>query len=176
MAKKATRIKADTFVVRYQTRDEVETAIKEIGDLNRELERLAIEQNDKLAAITEEYAPLMNEVKDKAKPMMEAVQAWCESRRDELTQNGKTKTVDFTTGLVKWRIRPPSVKVTGVAAVLAWMKEKTAFAEFIRTKEEIDKDAVLNQKERFADGQVPGLKIVSGLEDFVIEPTEQELA
>ena len=56
------------------------------------------------------------------------------------------------------------------------MKEKTAFAEFIRTKEEIDKDAVLNQKERFADGQVPGLKIVSGLEDFVIEPTEQELA
>ena len=65
MAKKATRIKADTFVVRYQTRDEVETAIKEIGDLNRELERLAIEQNDKLAAITEEYAPLMNEVKEK---------------------------------------------------------------------------------------------------------------
>ena len=55
-------------------------------------------------------------------------------------------------------------------------EEKTAFAEFIRTKEEIDKDAVLNQKERFADGQVPGLKIVSGLEDFVIEPTEQELA
>ena len=39
---------------------------------------------------------------------------------------------------------------------------KTAFAEFIRTKEEIDKDAVLNQKERFADGQVPGIKIVSG--------------
>ncbi|MCK8843207.1 host-nuclease inhibitor protein Gam, partial [Haemophilus influenzae] len=45
MAKKATRIKTDTFAVRYQTRDEVEVAIKEIGDLNRELERLAIEQN-----------------------------------------------------------------------------------------------------------------------------------
>lgn len=64
MAKKATRIKTDTFAVRYQTRDEVEVAIKEIGDLNRELERLAIEQNDKLAAITEEYAPLMNAIKE----------------------------------------------------------------------------------------------------------------
>lgn len=90
MAKKATRIKTDTFAVRYQTRDEVEVAIKEIGDLNRELERLAIEQNDKLAAITEEYAPLMNAVKEKLSPKQDAVQAWCESRRDELTQNGKT--------------------------------------------------------------------------------------
>ncbi len=90
MAKKATRIKTDTFAVRYQTRDEVEVAIKEIGDLNRELERLAIEQNDKLAAITEEYVPLMNAIKEKLSPKQDAVQAWCESRRDELTQNGKT--------------------------------------------------------------------------------------
>ena len=63
-----------------------------------------------------------------------------------------------------------------VAAVLAWLSEKSAFAEFVRTKKEIDKDAILNQKERFSDGQVPGIKIVSGVEDFVIEPTEQELA
>lgn len=90
MAKKATRIKTDTFAVRYQTRDEVEVAIKEIGDLNRELERLAIEQNDKLAAITEEYVPLMNAIKEKLSPKQDAVQAWCESRSDELTQNGKT--------------------------------------------------------------------------------------
>ena len=54
--------------------------------------------------------------------------------------------------------------------------DESAFAEFVRTKKEIDKDAILNQKERFSDGQVPGIKIVSGLEDFVIEPTEQELA
>ncbi|RKV85362.1 MAG: host-nuclease inhibitor protein Gam, partial [Neisseria sp.] len=32
------------------------------------------------------------------------------------------------------------------------------------------------EREQFANGQVPGIKIVSGLEDFVIEPTEQELA
>jgi len=108
MAKKATRIKTDTFAVRYQTRDEVEVAIKEIGDLNRELERLAIEQNDRLAAITEEYAPLMNAIKEKLAPKQDAVQAWCESRRDELTLNGKTKTGTFNTGEVQWRQRPPT--------------------------------------------------------------------
>ena len=142
----------------------------------REVKRLETEAGDKKAAIEEEYASLAAPLKAEIEGLTAGVSAYCEAHKDELTENGKTKTVDFTTGLVKWRIRPPSVKVTGVAAVLAWMKEKTAFAEFIRTKEEIDKDAVLNQKERFADGQVPGLKIVSGLEDFVIEPTEQELA
>ena len=172
MAKKATRIKTDTFVVRYQTRDEVETAIKEIGDLNRELERLAIEQNDKLAAITGEYAPLMNEVKEKTKPMMDAVQAWCESRRDELTQNGKTKTGTFNTGEVQWRVRPPSVGIRGVDSVLDSLKMR-GFTQFIRIKEEINKEAMLNEPDTAAS--VPGVTIKTGVEDFVITPFEQEV-
>lgn len=173
MAKKATRIKTDTFAVRYQTRDEVETAIKEIGDLNRELERLAIEQNDKLAAITEEYAPLMNEVKEKLAPKQDAVQAWCESRRDELTQNGKTKTGTFNTGEVQWRQRPPSVGIRGVDSVLDSLKMR-GFIQFIRIKEEINKEAMLNEPDTAAS--VPGVTIKTGVEDFVITPFEQEVA
>lgn len=173
MAKKATRIKTDTFAVRYQTRDEVETAIKEIGDLNRELERLAIEQNDKLAAITEEYAPLMNEVKEKLAPKQDAVQAWCESRRDELTQNGKTKTGSFNTGEVQWRQRPPSVGIRGVDSVLDSLKMR-GFTQFIRIKEEINKEAMLNEPDTAAS--VPGVTIKTGVEDFVITPFEQEVA
>lgn len=170
MAKKATRIKADTFVVRYQTRDEVETAIKEIGDLNRELERLAIEQNDKLAAITEEYAPLMNAVKEKLSPKQDAVQAWCESRRDELTNNGKTKTGTFNTGEVQWRQRPPSVAIRGADSVIEALKTHGLF-RFIRTKEEINKEAMLNEPDIAAT--IAGVNIKTGVEDFVITPFEQ---
>ena len=173
MAKKATRIKTDTFAVRYQTRDEVETAIKEIGDLNRELERLAIEQNDKLAAITEEYAPLMNEVKEKLAPKQDAVQAWCESRRDELTQNGKTKTGSFNTGEVQWRQRPPSVGIRGAESVLESLRT-LGLVRFIRTKEEVNKEAMLNEPDTAAS--VPGVTIKTGVEDFVITPFEQEVA
>ena len=173
MAKKPTRIKTDTFAVSYQTRDEVETAIKEIGDLNRELARLAIAQNDKLAAITEEYAPLMNEVKEKLAPKQDAVQAWCESRRDELTQNGKTKTGSFNTGEVQWRQRPPSVGIRGVDSVLDSLKMR-GFTQFIRIKEEINKEAMLNEPDTAAS--VPGVTIKTGVEDFVITPFEQEVA
>ena len=159
-----------------QDKAEVTAFIRRIGDLQRDIKRLETEAGDKKAEIEEEYAALADPLCSEMTALTESVAAYCEAHKDELTDGGKSKTVDFTTGLIKWRIRPPSVKVTGVAAVLAWLQEKTAFAEFVRTKKEIDKDAILNQKERFADDQVPGIKIVSGVEDFVIEPTEQELA
>ena len=172
MAKKATRIKTDTFAVRYQTRDEVEVAIKEIGDLNRELERLGIEQNDSLAEITEKYAPLMNAVKEKLAPKQDAVQAWCESRRDELTNNGKTKTGTFNTGEVQWRQRPPSVGIRGAGSVLESLRT-LGLDRFIRTKEEVNKEAMLNESELAAT--VAGVTIKTGVEDFVITPFEQEV-
>ena len=172
MAKKATRIKTDTFAVRYQTRDEVEVAIKEIGDLNRELERLGIEQNDSLAEITEKYAPLMNAVKEKLAPKQDAVQAWCESRRDELTNNGKTKTGTFNTGEVQWRQRPPSVGIRGADSVLESLRT-SGLDRFIRTKEEVNKEAMLNEPELAAT--VAGVTIKTGVEDFVITPFEQDI-
>lgn len=65
MAKKATRIKTDTHAVRLQSRDDVELAIKQIGDLQRQLEQTAIEQNNELAAITEKYAQHSPHLKSK---------------------------------------------------------------------------------------------------------------
>ena len=172
MAKKATRIKTDTYTVRYQTRDDIEVAIKEVGDLNRELERLAIEQNDQLAAITEKYAPQINAIKEQLTPKQDAIQAWCESHRDELTQNGKTKTGSFNTGEVQWRQRPPSVGIRGVDSVLDSLKMR-GFTQFIRIKEEINKEAMLNEPDTAAS--VPGVTIKTGVEDFVITPFEQDI-
>ncbi|MFU2132730.1 host-nuclease inhibitor Gam family protein, partial [Gallibacterium anatis] len=102
-----TRLKSDT--VRYTTREEVETAIKEVGDLQRELQRVATHQNDELAAITEKYAPQIADLQAQIKPLQKAIEIWCEANRAELTNNGKTKTGSFNTGEVQWRQRPPSV-------------------------------------------------------------------
>lgn len=53
---------------------------------------------------------------------------------------------------------------------------KTTLARFVRTKDEINKDAILNEADLFAAGQVPGIRIVSGVEDFVVEPNDPDLA
>ena len=172
MAKKATRIKTDTHAVRLQSRDDVEVAIKQIGDLQRQLEQTAIEQNNELAAITEKYAPLLTALKEQIEPVQQAVQAGCESRRDELTQNGKTKTGSFNTGEVQWRQRPPSVAIRGTDSVIESLKT-LGLMRFIRTKEEVNKEAMLNEPE--LAGTVAGVTIKTGVEDFVITPFEQEV-
>lgn len=172
MAKKTTRIKTETFTVRYQSREEIEVAIKSIGDLQRELERESLAQNDEIGAITEKYAPRIAVLKDQLKPMQEAVQAWCESHRDELTQNGKSKTGNFNTGEVQWRQRPPSVGIRGIDTVLESLRT-LGLTRFIRVKEEINKDAMLNEPE--IASTVAGVTIKKGIEDFVITPFEQEI-
>lgn len=171
-----TRLKTPAMTVAAQDKAEAAAHIRRIGDLSREVKRLSAEMGDKKAELEQHYRDLAAPHEAEIQELTASVQAFCEANRGELTQNGKSKTVDFVTGLVKWRVAPPSVKVTGVAAVLGYLKEKAALARFVRTKEEINKDAILNEAELFADGQVPGIKIVSGVEDFVVEPTDPDLA
>lgn len=172
MSKKPTRVKTATFAVRYQNRDEVELAIKQIGDLQRQLQATEIEQNNELAEITQKFAPKLTALQEQIKPMQEAVQAWCESHRDELTKNGKTKTANFNTGEVQWRQRPPSVAVRGADSVIESLKT-LGLVRFIRTKEEVNKEAMLNEPELAST--VAGITIKTGIEDFVITPFEQEV-
>lgn len=171
-----TRVKTAALIVAAQDKAEAAAHIRRIGDLSREVKRLSAEMGDKQAAIEQEYRDLAAPYEAEIKALTAGVQAFCEANRQELTQNGKTKTVDFVTGLAKWRINPPSVKFTGKEAIIAYLKEKVDLVRFVRVKEDINKEAILNEAELFADGKVPGIRIVSGVEDFVVEPTDPDLA
>ncbi|ASU16891.1 MULTISPECIES: host-nuclease inhibitor Gam family protein [Actinobacillus] len=174
MAKQPTRnrMKSATQTAIYQSRDEVQSAIKEIGDKQRELLRLSTEMNDELAAISERYAPLVEEIKDQLKPMQKGVQMWCEVHRNDLTDNGKCKTGSFLTGEVQWRIKPPSVSVRNAESVIEVL-ENFGLHEFIRTKQEVNKEAVLANPQ--AVSKIEGINIRSGEEEFIIKPFEQEI-
>ena len=84
-----------------QDKTEVTAHIRAIGDLNREIKRLETEAGDKKAVIEEEYAALAAPLKAESERLTAAVAAYCEAHKDELTENGKTKTVDFTTSAIR---------------------------------------------------------------------------
>lgn len=162
----ATRIKTPT-VQTPQSLAEVQSEIRAIGDLQRQHARQSADLNDKIAALTEEAAPLLKDLSERIIARQKGVQAYCEAHREELC--GKGKTANLVTGEVQWRQRPPSVKVTGTDAVIAWLKNM-GLSRFLRTKEEVNKEAMLNEQE--AAKGVPGITIVTGVEDFVIVPFE----
>ena len=172
MAKRATRVKSEVQEIALQTQDEVALAIKQIGDLEREQVRLTTQQADEKAAVDEKYTAQLSALKEQVKPLQKAVQAFCESRRLELTNGGKQKTAYFTTGEMQWRAKPPAVLAKGIDSILESLRNLGLF-RFIRTKEELNKEAMLAEPE--VARSISGVTIREGVEEFVIKPNDEEV-
>lgn len=154
-----------------QSRDHVSDYVAAIGIAQRERQRIEAEMNDEIAAVKlryeEQAQPFKTEIEERSK----GVQAWCETNRNAITQDGRTKTVTLASGEIQWRMRPPKVVLKGVEMVLDKLK-RMGLDRFIRTKEEISKEAILAEPE--AVTRVAGISIEQG-EDFVIKPFETNL-
>lgn len=173
MAKTKTRLKTPAVAVNVpQSREMAATAIANIGALNRQLARTEANMNDELAEVKKRWEEAADPLRLQITALTQGVQTWAEANRDALTQNGKVKTAALTTGEILWRLRPPSVRITGAEAVLDALR-CLGLKRFIREKEEVNKDAILNEPEAVA--HVPGIAISQG-EDFVVVPFEAELA
>ena len=172
-ARKPTRHKTAAAPVPVpQSRDQVSAHIREIGERNRDLLRITAAMNDELAAVKERWEAQAQPHAQRIESLTAGIHIWSEANRDSLTQNGKTKTAVFPAGEVAWRTRPPSVRVTGVEAVLDALR-RLGLGRFIRQKEEVNKEAILNEPAAVA--HVPGVAISQG-EDFVVTPFETELS
>lgn len=163
----ATKLKTKAQAYAAQTRDVVQMDIKLMGDLQRERSRLGADLNDAIAELTQAAAPRIDALNELCTALQQGVQTWCEAHREELC--GKGKSANLVTGEVQWRQRPPSVRVTGQDAVLAYLKAQ-GLSKFIRVREEVNKEMLLAEVEQ-ARG-IPGISIVTGVEDFIITPFE----
>lgn len=167
------RIKSAAAAHVAQSESDVINLIKTLGDTERELKRTETEMNDQIAAITKKSAPRVKELQATIKALQSSIQPWCESNRAALTNGNKVKTAKFITGEVQWRKCPPSVRLTKKVQIVLEALKARKLIRFIRTKEEINKDAILADQNAARD--IPGLKINTGDEEFVITPFEQEL-
>lgn len=154
-----------------QNREQVADAIRELGLLQRDLARIEADMNDELAQVKAVYEEDAEPRRQRAEVLVAGVQIWSEANREALTQGDKVKTAAFTTGKVAWRMRPKSVRITGQDSVLEQLRS-LGLKRFIREKEEVNKEAILNEPEAVA--HVAGIAISQG-EDFVVTPFEVEL-
>lgn len=172
MNKKTTRTKV-AAVEHWvpQSRDEVNEAIAKLGRQQRERLRIESVMNDELAQVKAGHDALAKPLGESIAELSKGLHLWCEANRASLTQDGKVKFHDFATGQVKWRLRPPSIAIRGADAVLKTLKNM-GMGRFIRTKDEIDKDALLRELDVARD--IGGIT-VSQKEDFVVVPHESQI-
>lgn len=171
MAKKP-NIKAPAAAFRVpQTRDEAVNMVAQIGHHQRERERLRLDLDGQITALREKYEGLMSPHVVELKALTSGVHTWAEAHRDELTQGGKVKTANLMTGELRWRITPPSVVLVRVSAALEELRLK-GLGRFIRTKDEVNKEAILADPAAVSGCNFIGIK---QSEDFVVVPFSTEL-
>lgn len=156
-----------------QDDSEAREAIREIGDLSRDVIRIEAEMNDEIAALQEKYGAEVAPLKEQIQAKQEGLKMFCEVNRDRLTRGGKVKFHKFATGEISWRLRPAKVTIRGKDAVIAAIKGARLGKKFLRVKEDINKEAMLEDRKTAAG--IPGVTIGSDGEDFIVEPHETEL-
>lgn len=157
-----------------QNRDEAADFVFRIGELNREVARRQADMNDALARIKDEVERLAEPLREEGKALTEGLKCWCEANRATLTDNGKVKYADLGSGLIRWRTRPPKVSLPRDVAALIDTLKRLGLRAFIRSVEEPNKEAMLDNPALART--VPGVKIGSEGEDFVVEPFETQLS
>lgn len=154
-----------------QTKADVMRDIKAIGDLQREYGRMEADVNDQIAQLTKAVAPKIERLRERLAELQSGVQTWCEAHREEIC-GSKGKSANLITGEVSWRLRPPSVSITKAEDVIKRLRE-AGLSELVRTKDEVNKEAILAAPDLVAG--IKGVKVVKGVEDFLIAPFEVEV-
>ena len=161
-----------TEYVCAQNEDDAADLIRVLGEKRRDILRIEHAMNDKIAEIKQSHEDQATPIKVEVSEIIKAVQGWAEANRDTLTKCGKTKTAKLTTGEINWRSRPPKVTLRGKVKIIQTLKN-LGLNRFIRTIEEVDKEALLKEK-KIAAG-ISGITISSAGEDFAILPYELEI-
>ena len=162
----ATKLKALAAASVPQSKTDCAAYIKNLGDVQRDFERQRADMNDAIATITKNYQPTLESMGARLQALRSGIQTWCESNRATLCE-GQSKTANLITGEVSWRQRPPSVGIRGADTVIETL-QRMGLERFVRTKEEINKEAMLNEPD--AVRGIAGISMVSGVEDFSITP------
>jgi len=156
-----------------QNRDDAAETLRLIGETNRQIARIEADMNDEIALLKEAAERKAVPLKEQVVAWTEGLKVWAEANRDALTNGGKTKTADLGTGKISWRLRPPSVRIKGAETVIETIK-KLGFTKFLRTKEEINKEAMSDDPVHAR--MIAGVSVASAGEDFIVEPFEAELS
>ena len=123
----------------YQSWDDVDNALHQIGNIDRELGLLEASANERIDAIKKQTKESAQPLLDRKTSLEMAMKEYCEANRAEFA---KVKSKSLTFGEVGFRLST-KVIIKRVADTLQALKDLQLF-NCIRTKEEPDKEAMKN--------------------------------
>lgn len=156
-----------------QSDDEADALLKEYGQHQRCVDDLQKKLDEALASVKAIYEGMSKVHKESLNSLFARLQAYAEANRKRLTDDGKTKTVELPAGKLAWRARPPSVvfkKGVAIETIVETLKS-LGLRRFLRPRKwEVNKEALIEHRVDLKDMTIPDVSIVTGVEDFIVEP------
>lgn len=158
------------------TRQQAEDAFAEFAEADARQQRIQATMDMQITKIREKYSEDISRLTDAKDQAFDLLHAYAENNRDEF---GKKKSLEFTHGMIGFRTGTPKLKtLKGFtwASVLTLMKK--AMPDYVRTKEEPNKEALLADREKPAvKSALPDIGVmVDQDETFFVEPKKEEVA
>lgn len=163
------------------TRDEMAITAGEIADLQNERNRLVIEKNEKIATIDKEYAKRIDDIDAQLKLKLSAGLGWCE--RNEATEFRDSRTANFTRADVQFRRGNWTVNFKSgwnsekvIAALKSFLQPgKPVGSKYVRTVEEVNKDAIREDRKLMTDVEWAALGVrISQEKSMIVTPHADE--
>lgn len=141
-------------------------AQKRIGELLSAIQEEERTRDAEIAERQKQAADAIRPLEQEIYRLARGIHAYAEEHRKELTE-GRRKTVLLPHGgCFVWYSTPAAASVRDIDEVLAYLKAHR-MKRFIRTKEEVDKEALLRERETAET--IPGVSVRGGRK-FAIRP------
>ena len=158
-------------------REAAEMALNELGLIESNRRRLAAEMDQEILDIKAAYQGQLSECELKVAELTDQLQAWAVANPQEFAKGAKS--LAWPAGRLGFRTGMPKLALLNRswtwAKVLDWVKSH--FPRCVRTKDELDKEAVLSGHAgkllSDADLATCGMKVVQD-ETFFVEPVLTE--
>jgi phage host-nuclease inhibitor protein Gam len=160
-----------------QSRADAETRMFHLAEAANERQALIAEMDEQLLAIKKEYEADIGQLELRIGEATADLEAWALAHPEEF---GKRKSIEFLSGVLGFRTGTPKLALLN----RSWKWETVTAAvermlpNFIRSHTEVDKQAILGQRDELAEF-LPGvgLRVVQD-DGFYIEPklTQKEVA
>jgi phage host-nuclease inhibitor protein Gam len=152
------------------TRDEAESVMNEIACIANNQRRITTARDAEVLKINERYESSLSQCEQDLQQKTDALRVWAETNPDQFAKGRKS--IDFVSGILGFRTGTPKLALTN----RSWNWDKVTAAvmhrlpNFIRNKPEVDKEALIAQRDELADALPScGIKVVQG-ESFFVEP------
>jgi len=155
----------------------MENLVSQIAELKRTEAQQKLQMDQAVAMAKAQYEDSLSQIEKELKPLLVAAESWATSNPEAF---GKAKSIKFLQGLVGFRTTTPKLeplnKKWNWKTITAAVEQM--LPEFIRNKPEVDKEALLGQRdEEIIQMMLPrvGLKVTQEESFFVdVETTKTE--